>query len=643
MILTVRNRLFLFLFGACISCLSFKAEAQIVDDTTRQIYSPTTTRIIYEQDFLRGQYRSHIVDTTLTNMHRERHWFRDTTFYQDLGNVGTAAQPVLWQFPARIGARLGKNIFDRYARDPARIAYFDTKSPYSHLRYVQGDRGQQVFEAQYSRNITPDWNVGLAYDRITAIKQFGPEGGFRDGQIDHVGLLAFSHYRTKDSTYQVFINLLHQGHQQIESGGVWPQATKQLANGDEVPTTRDDLYGYREARIFLNQASNRETRNTIHLAHLYRLQGEHLKVFHVFDSKLQKNTYTDNQIPRLGLEYLYYPRVLLDTLRTLDRTRFFEIENTVGLTGNNSFYLYKLYLKRRDVNYTNVAYDSSRREPQEVDFRRLYTTRLAQHFAGLETGINLPGQLFLKVNGEFQFSGDYMADFSFGLPNLSVSRSMISYEPALTEQVYVSNHFRWRNNFNKSLADQTALHFQGSLGRQSFKLDLAYNRITNYVYFDEQAQPAQYSPSMHLYTATLHHHLKARSIHFDNIIAWSNNDKAPVIPVPALLLNSKVYYEGSIFRNALYGQFGIDTYFTTAYNAFGYMPVTQQFHLQNTFPAYAYPVVDLFLAADIKAVNLFIKVHHLNQGLGAPGYIVTPIYPGMQRSIMLGLKWMFFD
>jgi hypothetical protein len=220
---------------------------------------------------------------------------------------------------------------------------------------------------------------------------------------------------------------------------------------------------------------------------------------------------------------------------------------------------------------------------------------------------------------------------------------MISYEPALTEQVYVSNHFRWRNNFNNTFAEQTALHLKGRLGRQFLKLEVAYNRIANYVFFNELAQPEQYRPSLHLYTATLHHQLQAGHIHLDNIIAWSNNDKAPVIPVPALLLNSKVYYEGSLFKNALFGQLGLDTYFTTAYHAYGYMPVTQQFHFQKAYQASAYPVVDVFLAADIKAVNLFVKVHHLNQGLGGPGYFVTPIYPGMQRSIMVGLKWMFFD
>ena len=645
--MNVRNLfVFLTIFGfSC--CLSLRVQAQIVDDSTRQIYSPRTTRIIYEQDFLQGQYRSQIIDTTLTNMHRERFWYRDTTFYQDLGNIGTASHPVLWRFPNQIGARLGKRAFERFYRDPAQIAYYDTRSPYSHLWYVQGTRGEQVFEAKYSRNVSPNWNIGFAYDRISANKQLRPERT-RDGQVDHFGLLLFTHYRTPDSTYQLFANAMHQAHVQIESGGVRLRERLLNGNGDVVreADTRDSLYRYGQLDVFLSQAANREVRNSYRLAHSYRLAGEGLKVFHVFDSRFQKNFFSDNQLPRLGPggPILFYPPPLLDTLRTQDITRYLQVENSAGISGASPLYFYKLYLKRRDISYTTTAYDSSRREPGPIDGNLRYRSRFSQHFAGLDTRVNLPNRLFVRANGEFQFSGDYRAEVALGLPFLWLSRSMISYEPALVEQVYLSNHFRWRNSFTKSLADRTGLHLFARFSRQWVKLDVTLDRITNYVFFNEQAKPEQYSPTMRIYSASLHHHIRARNLHFDNILTYTNTDQAPKIQVPSLLLNSKLYYEGPIYKNALFGQLGIDTYFTTRYYPYAYMPVTQQFFLQNSFPALPYPVVDVFLAADIKSVNLFVKVHHVNQGLmGARSYTVTPFYPALQRSIQFGVKWLFFD
>ncbi|MDB5263868.1 MAG: hypothetical protein JWQ14_3151, partial [Adhaeribacter sp.] len=116
------------------------------------------------------------------------------------------------------------------------------------------------------------------------------------------------------------------------------------------------------------------------------------------------------------------------------------------------------------------------------------------------------------------------------------------------------------------------------------------------------------------------------------------------------LVNSRIYYQGALFKNALYGQVGIETYVTDDYYADAYMPVTQQFYLQNSFktPNYnfterLYPVVDLFLTVDIKNFNAFLKMSHVNQGFPQEGYFPTPYYPGMGRSFVFGIKWMFFD
>ena len=73
------------------------------------------------------------------------------------------------------------------------------------------------------------------------------------------------------------------------------------------------------------------------------------------------------------------------------------------------------------------------------------------------------------------------------------------------------------------------------------------------------------------------------------------------------------------------------------------MPVTQQFHLQNSFTTKTYPVFDLFVNADIKTMNVFVKMAHANYDLWEPGYYETPGYPGLRRSFTFGLKWMFFD
>ncbi|MDX5437372.1 MAG: putative porin, partial [Pontibacter sp.] len=114
----------------CLLLAKNTAQAQIIDDSTKAIYGPKTVLKLYEQDVLEGRYKATPIDTFLSNLHNERYWYNDTSFYQHLGNVGTAATPMLFQLPDKIGVRLGKNIFDRYAYKPGQLNYYDTRSPY---------------------------------------------------------------------------------------------------------------------------------------------------------------------------------------------------------------------------------------------------------------------------------------------------------------------------------------------------------------------------------------------------------------------------------------------------------------------------------------------------------------------------------
>jgi hypothetical protein len=113
--------------------------------------------------------------------------------------------------------------------------------------------------------------------------------------------------------------------------------------------------------------------------------------------------------------------------------------------------------------------------------------------------------------------------------------------------------------------------------------------------------------------------------------------------LPKWLVDSKVYYEGYLFKKALFGQIGVETFVMDDFKADAYNPVLQQFYLQNNFTIPSYPVVDFFITTDIKNFNLFLKMAHVNQGFPKEGYFSTPYYTGMQRSFIFGLKWMFFD
>jgi len=225
----------------------------------------------------------------------------------------------------------------------------------------------------------------------------------------------------------------------------------------------------------------------------------------------------------------------------------------------------------------------------------------------------------------------------------------MQYAPTLMQQMYFGNHHNWNNNFENIAADRTAIWIEGEKWKNYVKLELATTSLKNYVFYNQQQQAEQVSTVQRLQTATLDHRLTYGKLHWDNRAAFANISAGDKIRLPQFIGNTKLYYQGYIFKKALFGQVGVETTFRTGYSADNYSPSLQQFYLEDErndalYPNVgSYPVVDVFLAADIKSLNVFLKMAHLNEGFTGPGYFATAYYPGMRRSFIFGVKWMFFD
>nr|WP_262921668.1 putative porin [Pontibacter ruber] len=612
--------------------VSAPVAAQVIDDSTRVLYSPKTTLQLYERDVLQGRYIEQRVDTSINNMYNERYWFHDTTFFQHLGNVGTAAQPLLFRMQRNIGVRYGKNAFDRYAYDAENINYFDTRSPYSHLYYVQGQRGETLFEGTYARNITPRLNAGIAYQILTANKQLGPSN---DGLIDNQAVKAFTHYRSKNKRYDLFANFTHLNQEQIEQGGIRP--------GPE--DTQDSLFRYELETVYLNQAASQEMRNKVHALQILKLAGENLKVYHTLDWQKQSNEYQDSQFPTGDELNIFYKNYLFDSTRTKDETSYRELQNAVGFTGNTDISFYQAYIKHRNarINYS-VLQALTIGEDSVINQTRTEESNFNQILVGGQLRLNYGKKALILVDGEFQLTRDYRVLAQGKLGPFTLSQEHVQRSPSLVEQRMLSNHFEWRNDFTTEVTDQSRFGFESKLGeRQFLRLGAHYTNIKRHIFFNEEALPQQLSGNQRLYGAELTHHIRFGGLHFENFVAYTNTDKAETIRIPEWLVDSKLYFQGFIFKKALLGQIGAEMYLPTGYKADAYMPVTQQFYLQNGFQVKTYPVVDVFIAADIRSLNVFLKMSNVGDELFAPGYFVTPYYTGMRRSFVFGLKWMFFD
>ncbi|UOG72913.1 putative porin [Hymenobacter tibetensis] len=637
-------------------------QAQILDDSTKVLYGARTTRVIYEDDILRDRTEGRIIDTTLTNFPSSRNWYHDSTFYQDLGLVGTAARPLLWRTNTQLGYRLGRNVFDRYARDPATIPYYDTKSPYTFFRFIQGSFGEQVFELSYTRSINKNASVGLAYERFASNKLYNAIS--RSGLVEHTNFLLFARFQSTDERYRALFNYSNVRHQAAESGGAYYQAATTQQPADTVP---EQLFGYDEEISRLTEAANTEHRDGIRFVQSYRLIGRGLTAYHIVDFRRQRNRFLDDfgRVPQgqaSNRDLLFYPVALLSRAGTNDKAELRQVENTVGVLGRNELVNYRIYARHRGVSLSTHRRIEDPINPLPNDsepYSNIFLGGTA-NFRYKIFAIETVGEYALPKPDQGSKFGEYWARGLARLGPLTGEVLISSYSPTLTQQQFSGNHYRWGQKFNEAKytyddglglkntnVQQLTVRLDQTLGQHRLEASGAIVNITNLVYYNELGEPEQTSDPLgqRVLTASVRHRFNVGKLFFDNQAhaTTGGEDDVEGIRIPGLITNSKIYYQGSVFKNALFGQIGAEVYYQSSWKPYDYSPSTQQFYVQNGFTAANFAVADAFLTADIRTVAVFLKVAYLNQGLQRDGFFVTPYYTTLPRRFQIGIRWQFFD
>ena len=619
------------------------ARAQVLDDSTKVIYGPQTTKLLYESDILRDSTEGAILDTSLTRWTQARFWYHDTTFQQDLGAVVTASRPLLYQPNIQLGARFGRNAFDKYARNAADIPYYDSRSPYSFFRVVQSGEGEQVFEISYSRSLKKNFSIGIAYERFASNKILAASG--RAGLVEHSNLLLFGRYQTENERYHLLFNIGNVRHKASEQGGIKPLA------GENLPR---DLFNYERQSVYLTKAQNTEDRDQLHLLQTYRLLGRGLTLYHTFDIHRQYNSYRDENIPYNGSALLFYPTTLINTTNTLYRAEFRQVENTLGVLGRTDRLEYRLYARHRGYDLTSQRASATSTTDRPVLQEGAPYRSGNQIFVGGTAAFNYRKIYAVEVAGEYKFIDESWTRATVRTGPLSGEVLLTSYSPTLTQKEFVGNHYNWnhRDEFEQdTLKNTTALHFTGRLQQRlpgfadhRFEASASFVTINNLVYYGTDGKSVQNTASENsLLILFARHQVRFGRVVFDNQATYTQGGDVSGIRIPKLVGFSRVYYQSYIFRKALFSQVGVETYFQSRYRAFDYSPSTQQFYQQDHFTIRNYAIADVFFVADIKSVSVFLKFAYVNQGIYRDGYFTTPYYTGYPRRFQLGVKWNFFN
>jgi hypothetical protein len=605
--------------------------SRIIDDTTKQIYGPTTSKYYYEQDVFNNRMSYHPIDTVIKNFHRWNYVQANNNFYQDLGNIGTAIRSIYYQAPEVIGARSGFESFDLYW-NTEQVKYYDTKSPYSNMRVILGGKGRSMTRATFSRNINPRWNFGLTYRGLFIDKQIQRKGkGDRIARSNYYDF--YTAFQSKDSTYRLFVNYRRNFIQVDEYGGI------RNGEADDFP-----LKNFFQVNVspWLTAAESNDMRNNLHLFHQYEI-GKALQVYHVADRYRQTAKFVD--VP--GQEPPdFFHSTIIDSANTSDISEFRAFRNEMGIKGNLAKLFYNGYyaLRHYSMEYNHFPSDSI-----------LISTNGTESYIGGRMSLHLDsigevgGWAEIMQDGNYRIQGDIKSKW------FEASLKQLQYAPSFAQQAYRGAHHRWSQAFDDVQVTQVNgyLHYRS----KSFSLSpgLTFTRLRNYVFFKkfdaesdtiQQVFPVQstgnqviVSPEVRLGITLFRHISFTSQVIYTQVI--ENSEQG--IQLPNLFINSQLSYYNIFFNGNLDMHAGLDLHYKSDYYALAYDPAIRQFYVQQNFKTPAFPLVDIFFNAKIKRGRIFIKYNNLVQAFTKQGYLPTPYYPGQRSILDFGFDWSFYD
>lgn len=618
-----------------------RAGSRVVDDTTRNVYGPHTTLWTTEANLFVNRKHYSRLDTSILNYHRWTYVQRFQHFYHDLGNNGTALNPIFPELQTEtIGVSTGFRSYAPYF-DTEEPKIFNTKSPYTRMYLVWAGQGRAATRIEYSRNINPRWNISVNYRPILTDKQVQRVKADRH-VISHYYDMSSS-FATPNEKYSAFASFRRIRHRVVENGGIY------FVNQAGTDSVFADFF--ENVNPYLLQANSLEQRNQFHAFHQYALGkdsiGGKTQVYHTLDLTRQIHWYRDDLAAEPD-DYYDYVRITT-TGKVQDSTRLKWLQNQAGVKGNlgkNNQLFYNGYYKIKSYNLLNKY--------MGVDTLGL-AGRSDEHYIGGQFGYYPDSVQSVLFTTEF-LEGGYSRFQAEGFTKwIDFQAYKLVSKPAFLPLAYSGHFSYWNNEFKPVESLQIKVFPKGTLGPLELAAGGTYTSLVNHIYFarrdtfpdnPQKILPLQARSAIRLLVPEIRLHLTMlKVIHFrtQGLASIIMKDQDSVLRVPDLFVNSQLSFEGFVFKKNLQLHAGVDVHWHSAYKAMGYAPYLQSFYNQDTFVSPAYPMVDIFFNGKMKRGRFFVKYHNIVQMITGSGQMPTPYYRAMRNVVDFGFELLLFD
>ncbi len=600
-------------------------QSQILDDSTKLVYGPNSTKYIKEENVLYNDLTFTVIDTSSINAHRWSKVEKSEYRMQDLGISGTAMRNIYYELPSIIGVRSGYSAYVPYYKPIQDFRYYDTKSPYSRIGAALGGRNRTYVDVGFNRSDSSNFNIGLDYFAINSDKQVGSKGR-NDRLVKNEGFDAYLVYFTPNRKYVVMGNFSRMKTNAVEQGGI---------------DTLQSQLGYfdRDASVFLANANSEYLKRTYHLYHQYSV-NKGFQIYQVFDRSYDKTRFFNENLKE---DLDYFDTTYFSNEVTNDSTLFETISLENGIKGDIGPLFYSAHYRYRIYTFNYGAGDMD-----TLDFKNRKPSQDGiEHYIGGRVRYDFSPDYQLYGGIDFNLNGNQKLWGKMRFKALEADFTTQQYEPTFMEKAYLGNTDFWVNDFKTIKALQVGGSYTYKLKHTGFiKPKLTFSSFTDYVYYNKEAKPAQLNGTNTIMTAGakfLINPLNKLYVEGEMLYTTVGGDSTGVFPVPKIMANLNVYLHGISFGGNLDWQIGIDNHWKSDYFAPDYRVSTNQFFIQDTFNVPAYLISDFYVNVKLGHAFVFLKYNNIVETFTQETYFAAPNYIGKRNLIDYGFYWMFFD
>jgi hypothetical protein len=571
-----------------------------------------------------------------------------------LGNIGTAAYPIIYKPSLEAGWDPGIHVLDPYRYFADSTRFYHTSSPFTELGYLVGGKQEQIIQVLHTQNPTENFNIAFEFRKINS------QGYFKNQSTDANSYRISAHYNTPNIRYNLFFVFAGDKLNSGENGGIANDTfltSKIYTDRQTVPV---NLGGDSLSQFSLFNSSAIPTKS-------YQVDGGVL-IRQSYDwgksDTVHLNDTTD--------QYLFYP------IFRIEQTFRFQ-QQVMGFSDTipeNGYYLSRYGLEgasfepldavqkwnQVSADFSLMTFPVPTNQSQFIRagitlesikgyfiYNSTTISNLIGHFEyrnktrNQKWDIDLNGKLYLSGTdfGNYKVSANLGRLISPAIGNINLAFVNVNEAPPFEYRFFEANRFLAFNN-NLKNENTTMLQFSSGSDKWWYHLEVNYYLFGNYCYFRNYVQSAEDPSVFSLMQIILQKQFRLGHFNWYTDIAWQQTMANAPLHVPLVWARERMAWQGGLFGGHLGLAAGLDFRYNTPYEADDYSPVLQQFVVQQAVRIANVPNLGAYVNLRIRKFTGFVTTENLNTFFHSNNY-AAPLYPYDGFNFKVGIRWDYIN